>query len=194
MTERWKVTENPENNKKKIIFAGCRLKCMFPMCSPLKIYCYVSTTVKRQRSSLHRAAFSYAMRFKKHPQKLSSMEQGTLSYSQLIILFLLGPSSPSTETLPYFCPSLHLLLLHFCIFLTSQWSSTFPMLWISNTVPQVVMPSSDKIISLLFHDCKFAMDMNCNVNIWYVGFLICNADLAYCFLHFSTLFHVISPF
>jgi hypothetical protein len=31
-----------------------------------------------------------------------------------------------------------------------------------------------KIISLLLHNYNFATVMNCNVNIWYKGYLICN--------------------
>ena len=48
------------------------------------------------------------------------------------------------------------------------------MLWSFNTVLHVVMTPNHKIILLLFHNYNFATVMICNVNIWYVGYLICD--------------------
>lgn len=56
-----------------------------------------------------------------------------------------------------------------------QWFSTF-LLRPFNEVPQVVVisPPNHKIILMLLHNCHFATAMNCIVNIWYAGYLICN--------------------
>ena len=53
-----------------------------------------------------------------------------------------------------------------------QWSPTFPMLWPFNTIPHVVVTPNNKIILLLLYNCNFASIMNCNVNIWYAGYLV----------------------
>jgi hypothetical protein len=53
-----------------------------------------------------------------------------------------------------------------------EWFSTFLMLWPFNTVLHVVVTSNHKIISLLLHNCNFAVVINCNVNIWNIGYLI----------------------
>lgn len=54
----------------------------------------------------------------------------------------------------------------------AQWFSTFLMLRPFNTVLRVMMPPDHKIISFLLH--QFAAVVNCNVNAWYAGYLICN--------------------
>jgi hypothetical protein len=43
-----------------------------------------------------------------------------------------------------------------------------------NTVPHVVITPNHKVISLLLYNCNFATLVNCNINIWYVEYLICD--------------------
>lgn len=52
--------------------------------------------------------------------------------------------------------------------------SAFLILRPFNTVPHVVVTANRKIISLLLYNCNFASVLNCNVNIWYAGHLICD--------------------
>jgi hypothetical protein len=44
-----------------------------------------------------------------------------------------------------------------------QWLSTFLMLQPFNTVPHVVVTPNQKLFSLIFHNCNFAMDHNVNI-------------------------------
>jgi hypothetical protein len=58
--------------------------------------------------------------------------------------------------------------------LLHQWFSNSLMLQLCNTVRRVIVTPNQKTILLLLHNCKFATVMNCNVNAWYAGYLICN--------------------
>ena len=53
-----------------------------------------------------------------------------------------------------------------------QWFSTFLILWPLTQLFMVWWPLNRKIILLLLHSCSFVV--NCNINIWYAGYLKCN--------------------
>ena len=53
-----------------------------------------------------------------------------------------------------------------------QWFALFLMLRPFYIVPLAVLTPNHKIIFLLLHNYNFAIVMNQNVNIWYVGYLL----------------------
>ena len=63
-------------------------------------------------------------------------------------------------------------LFHLYVLVT--WFPTFLMLQLFNIVLRIVMTFNYKTVSLLLHNHTFATVMNCSVNIWYAGCLICN--------------------
>ena len=58
--------------------------------------------------------------------------------------------------------------LHGLLKTLGQWFSTFLMLQLFNTIPQVVVTLTIKLILLILHNSHFATVMNCGINIWYV--------------------------
>lgn len=54
-----------------------------------------------------------------------------------------------------------------------QWFSSFLMMWHFNTTPHVVVTPNPKQFQCYFINCNFATVMNCNISIWYAGYLIC---------------------
>lgn len=58
-----------------------------------------------------------------------------------------------------------------------QWSSTSLMQRPFSTVPYIVVTPKHKIILLPLHNCNFDTAMNHDLNIWYVGYLICDPQV-----------------
>lgn len=54
-----------------------------------------------------------------------------------------------------------------------HWYSAFLMLWTFNPFHVVMTPTIK--LSLLLHNCNFSTIVNCNVNTWYTGYLICKS-------------------
>ena len=57
-----------------------------------------------------------------------------------------------------------------------QGFSAFLMLWPFSTVLYAVVTLDHKVILLLLHNCNFTTVMNCNVNVWDTGYLICDSQ------------------
>lgn len=60
-----------------------------------------------------------------------------------------------------------------------QWLSTFLIQRPFKIVSRVVVGPSHKSIPLPLHICKIATIMNCNVGIWYAGYLICQSQMGH---------------